>query len=370
MSTLKHLLAPPRYGFDCVPTTREILSEFFFRMNVVRSRKNWLPLYGWFMTSLLAIPLAVFAVRYSSLPLFAAGAVYGMVGLGSHGTFYLHRYATHRGFRFSNAMWLFVCKNLVVKIVPEEIYVISHHVHHKYAELPGDPYNARAGWLYCFLADVNHQPIAQDLSEPAYARLTMLLNHCGVRLNDYQRYRTWGSLCHPMFAVASYVLNWAFWYSAFYLVGGHALATALFGSAFVWAIGVRTFNFAGHGGGKDLRREGIDFHGGDRSINQTWSGLVAGEWHNNHHLYPNGARSGFLGYQIDLPWYFIRFLHAVGGVTSYRDYKAEFLTRHYQPFVAARANGAIATRPGRTSPSGSDLASVTERVTHTGQRPS
>ena len=337
MATLKHVLAPPRYGFDRIPSSREILSEFFHRMNVVRSRKQWLPLFGWVTTSLLAIPLTVFAFRYFSLPLLAAGFVYSMVGLGSHGTFYLHRYATHRAFRFRNPVWRFVCKNLVLKIAPEEIYVISHHVHHRYSEEAGDPYNARAGWLYCFLADVNHQPIATDLSEPAYARVTMLLNHCGVRLNSYAQYRVWGSLCHPGFALLSYALNWAFWYSAFYLIGGHALATALFGSAFVWAIGVRTFNFAGHGGGKELQGAGLDFYRGDRSINQAWPGFISGEWHNNHHLYPNGARAGFLRYQLDLPWLFIRLLHSVGGISSYRDYKAEFMTRHYLPYLDARA---------------------------------
>jgi stearoyl-CoA desaturase (delta-9 desaturase) len=55
-----------------------------------------------------------------------------------------------------------------------------------------------------------------------------------------------------------------------------------------------------------------------------WPGLVAGEWHNNHHLFPNGAKSGFLPYQVDLPWLFIRGLHRIGVVRSYRDYQAEF----------------------------------------------
>jgi sn-1 stearoyl-lipid 9-desaturase len=336
MSMLKHVLEPPRYGFEVVPSTRQILSEFCYRMNIMRSRKNWLPVFGWFMTALLAIPLAIFVARYFSFRLLAVGAVYGMVVLGSHGTLYLHRYATHRGYRFRNGVWRFVCKNLVLKVVPEEVYVISHHVHHQLSEQAGDPYNARAGWLYCFLADVNHQLIAQNLSEPAYARVTMLLNHCGVRINSYAQYRVWGSLCHPGFALLSFLLNWAFWYAAFYLIGGHALATALFGSAFVWAIGVRTFNFAGHGGGKERQVAGVDFYRGDRSVNQTWPGFISGEWHNNHHLYPNGARAGFLYYQLDLPWLFIRALHAVGGISSYRDYKAEFLTRHYLPYVRAR----------------------------------
>ncbi|MBK6692249.1 MAG: fatty acid desaturase [Myxococcales bacterium] len=333
MSTLEHVLAPPRYGFGAIPTNREIVSEFFYRLNVLRCRKNWIPLFAWATTLAFAVPLVVFVTHYFSFWLVLLGFVYSMVLLGSHGTFYLHRYATHRAYRFRSPLWRFVCKNLVIKIVTEETYVISHHVHHRYTEQAGDPYNARAGWLYCFFADVNHQRIAPDLTEAAYARLKLLIDHCGIRLNSFAQYQRWGSLCHPAFAFTSYALNWAFWYAAFYLVGGHALATALFGSAFVWAVGIRTFNFAAHGGGKDRQRPGVDFHTKDHSINQVWPGYVAGEWHNNHHLYPNGARSGFLGYQLDLPWLFIRAVHALGGIQSYRDYKEEFVVRYQRPYL-------------------------------------
>ena len=345
MSTLKNVLAPPRYGFDVFPSAREIVSEFFFRLNVFRTRKNWLAAFSWTTTLLFAVPLAVFLVKYFSWKLVVAGFLYSMVGLGSHGTFYLHRYATHRAFRFSHPVWRFVCKNLVIKIVPEEAYVISHHVHHRYSEEAGDPYNAKAGWLYCFLADVNHQGIAQDMSAPAYERVKRLMNHCGVKLNTYAQYNEWGSLCHPAYAFLSYSLNWIFWYGVFFLLGGHALATALFGSAFVWAIGVRTFNFAGHGGGKDRRRAGVDFYTKDHSINQVWPGFVAGEWHNNHHCYPNGARSGFLRYQLDLPWMLIRAVHALGGIESYRDYKAEFVEKQLNPYLEACVSERLSRRP-------------------------
>jgi stearoyl-CoA desaturase (delta-9 desaturase) len=152
-----------------------------------------------------------------------------------------------------------------------------------------------------------------------------------VRLNSYEQYRKWGSLCHPVFTIAHYVLNWIFWFLVFYFLGGFALATAIFGWAGVWAIGIRTFNYEGHGRGKDRRRDGVDFNRLDLSINQVWPGFVAGEWHNNHHLYPNGARSGFLKYQLDLPWLWIRALAAVGVVSSYRDFREDFLKTYLPP---------------------------------------
>ena len=334
------VLDPPSYGFErdgvlYVPTHREIWGEFFRRLNVFRSRKNWLPLFGWTWTLSLAIPLGIFLTHYLSWPLVLAGFLYSMVLMGSHGTFWLHRYCTHRAYQFRNPLVRMICRNLVIKIIPEEIYAISHHVHHQISEQPGDPYNVHAGWLYCFLADVNHQTIAKDLSEKDYGQLCKLMSHTGVHANSYAQYQRWGSLCHPAFTIAHYAFNWAFWFGVFYLTGGFPLATAIFGAAGFWAIGVRTFNYEGHGKGKDRRREGVDFNRRDWSVNQLWPGFVAGEWHNNHHLYPSGARSGFLSYQVDLPWYFIRFLSSIQAVSSYRDYAADFRRDYYEPYRAS-----------------------------------
>jgi fatty-acid desaturase len=258
---------------------------------------------------------------------------YSMVLLGSHGTLYLHRYGTHRGYQFQNSFSRFIVRNLVIKIVPEETYIVSHHVHHAFSEKAGDPYNVHGGWLYCFLADVNHQLIAREMSATDYSRVAKLVSHTGVHANSYEQYRRWGSVCHPLRTVLHYALNWVFWFSVFYAIGGLPLATGIFGCAAIWAFGVRTYNYDGHGGGKDKRREGSDFNREDLSINQVWPGYVAGEWHNNHHLYPNAARSGFLPHQLDLPWLFIRFYHFIGGISSYRDFKPEFYQNHYEPYL-------------------------------------
>ena len=320
-------------GALCVPSKRELFREFFSRLNVLKSRKNWLPFFTWFATCSLSIPFFIFLTSFFSWKLLVVGLLYSMVAMGTHGTIYLHRYSTHRAYQFSNGFARFIVRNLVIKIIPEEIYVISHHVHHQFPERPGDPYNMHGGWLYCFLADVNHQPIAQDLSRREYDSLTKLMSHTGMRVNSYKQYLKWGSLCHPFFTSLHFLLNWAFWYGIFYLLGGHALAVAIFGMAVIWAFGVRTYNYDGHGRGKDKRRDGVDFNRNDLSINQLWPGFVAGEWHNNHHLYPNGARSGFLPYQLDLAWLFIRFYAVLGGISSWRDYKKEFMYNNYSPRV-------------------------------------
>jgi stearoyl-CoA desaturase (delta-9 desaturase) len=350
MAFLDRVLEPPTYGFHrdgklYVPTHRELFAEFFKRLNVFANRKNWLAFFGWATSLSFAIPLYFFMAHHLSLGLMILGFIYSMVVLGSHGTLWLHRYSTHRAYTYRNAWIRTLCRNLVIKIVPEETYVISHYVHHQISEQPGDPYNVHAGWLYCFLADANHQPIRKDMSTAEYAQTCQMLKHTGVRMNSYEQYLKWGSICHPAWTVAHYATNWAAWYGIFYLAGGHALATALFGWAGVWAIGVRTFNYEGHGKGKDRRRDGIDFNRKDMSVNQVWPGYVAGEWHNNHHLYQSSACNGFLPYQIDLPWYFIRGLAAIGAVSTYRDFKKDFFRDYYEPYLRQKQGLELQAQP-------------------------
>lgn len=346
---LARVLEPPRYGWTrdgalYVPSVRESWAEFFHHVNPLVTRKNWVAAFSWFTTLVLAVPAVVYVAVYWSWPITAFGVVYSMVALGTHGTVWYHRYGSHQAYKFRNGFTRFIVRNLVIKLVVEEAYIVSHRVHHTLAEKPGDPYNATAGFLYCFLADANHQMIARDLDEKRYAQVARLVTHTGVKANTYAQYQRWGSIAHPARTVAHFAGNWAFWYAAFWLIGGHALATGVFAWSMMWAVGVRTYNFEGHGKGRDQRVDGVDFHRGDRSVNQMWPGYVAGEWHNNHHLYQNGARSGFLPYQLDLAWLFIRGYAAIGGITSWVDPKPQFMRDHYEPWLAAQRARETASR--------------------------
>lgn len=338
MPFLDHVLQPPSYGWKdetgnlIKPTVNQIVGEFFSRLNIFANRKNWLPFFSWFKVLCLVPFFIIFLVNYVSAFTLVAAFAYSMIIMGTHGTIWHHRYCTHGAYKFRNKFWRFFTQNLTINVIPEEIYVVSHHVHHAKSDEPGDPYNAYCGFFYCFLADVNHQPIAKDLSEADYNRVKMLMKHTGVTANTYQQYLRWGSYVNPGRAVLSWILNWSFWYLAFYLVGGHALACSLFGAAAFWAVGVRTFNYEGHGKGEDKQREGTDYNQKDKSINQLWPGFVAGEWHNNHHLFPKSARSGFKPHQIDLAWYYIKLMSMLGAVSKYKDYKKQFYQQYHLPY--------------------------------------
>ena len=213
MPFLDHVLQPPSYGWKddkgilIKPTVSQLFSEFFSRLNVFKTTTNWLPFFSWLKVLCLLPFFIVFVFYFLNVWTFAAAFVYSMIIMVTHGTIWHHRYCTHGAYKFRNAFWRVFTQNLTINVIPEEIYVISHHVHHAKSDEPGDPYNAQAGFFYCFLADVNHQPIAKDLSEADYNRVKLLMKHTGLKANTYAQYKRWGSYANPLRAVMSWLLN-------------------------------------------------------------------------------------------------------------------------------------------------------------------
>lgn len=347
MKLSDYILMEPRYkwadehGNFVKPTLGQLFSEYFYRINIFRDKRNWFPLYAWLLVLLLLPFFLLLITKYLSIGNVIIAFFYGMVFMGSHGTMWYHRYSTHNAFTFKNSFWKFISQHLVVKVIPEELYVVSHHIHHEKSDQPGDPYNAFGGFFYCFLADTNHQLMNRELSEEDYNIAKKNIAHTGTVMNSYEQYKKYGTIAHPGYILASTFLNWAFWGAFFYFLGewagtyggGLGLVCTIFGGTFVWAVGIRTFNYEGHGKGKGKKGWGSsDFNRADYSINQIWPGYVAGEWHNNHHLYATSARSGFLPYQLDLPWLYVKLLHFLGGISEYRDYKKQFYENYVHPF--------------------------------------
>lgn len=334
MAFIDTILQPPSYGWKnekgelIVPTKKQLWKEMFSRLNILKSQKNWLSFASLAMMVCMLPALYFFLFRFFSWSLLLVYLVYAMIVMGTHGTIWFHRYCTHKSYKFSNPFWRVFTQNLVIKTLPEEIYAISHHVHHAKSDEPGDPYNARGGFLYCMLAEFNHQRISETLSKEEYEKAANLMKHTGVGVNTYEEYRKWGSLAKPSYTIGVWILNWAFWFTAFYLMGGFALVCTMFSAALIWFIGVRAFNYTGHGGGEEKHVDGVDFDRRNLSINQMRPGLFAGEWHNNHHLYPGSARAGFLPHQLDLPWVYIFSLYKLGAVCSFHDSKKEFLKKY------------------------------------------
>ncbi len=335
MAFIDKILHPPSYGWEneqgelVQPTNKQLFKEAAKKMNVFLNKKNWLIATSVLMILSMLPFLYLFLFKYLSFSYLLVFLLYSMIIMSTHGTIWYHRFATHRAYQFKHPFWRWITQNLVVRTLPEEVYVVSHHVHHAKSDLPGDPYNARAGFWYCMLGELNHQSIARDLNEEDYSKLKIFLSHTGVQLNTYAAYQKLGTLVTPLYAYLSWFFNWAFWYGMFYLIGGHALACTLFSAALFWFVLVRAFNYTGHGKGEVQHKDDIDFDRTNLSINQSRPGWFSGEWHNNHHLYPNSARAGFLPYQIDLAWIYIFSMFKLGAISSYKDNKEQFLKNYY-----------------------------------------
>lgn len=334
MAFIDHILQKPSYGWATekgeliIPTSRQLFNQAFGSLNIFKTRKNWISVLSFAMLLSMIPFLVLFITQYFSWLLLIVILFYSLIIMGTHGTIWFHRFGTHKAYKFSHPVWRFITQHLVVKTLPEEIYIISHHVHHAKSDKPGDPYNSRAGLMYCMLAEFTHQTIAKDLSEKDYNKAAGLMKHTGVGINSYAQYIKWGSIANPWYTLATWLLNWAFWYTIFYLIGGHGLACAIFSAAFLWFVLVRAFNYTGHAGGKEMHIDGYDFDRSNLSINQARPGMFTGEWHNNHHLYPGSARAGFLPNQLDLAWIYIYVMHKIGVVSSYHDSKKDFLKRY------------------------------------------
>jgi hypothetical protein len=63
MAFLNNVLQPPSYGWTdangelAKPTPKQIINEFFSRLNVFKDKKNWLSFMSWMMVVVLAVPV-------------------------------------------------------------------------------------------------------------------------------------------------------------------------------------------------------------------------------------------------------------------------------------------------------------------------
>jgi fatty-acid desaturase len=329
---LRRVLKPPSYGWVTDthrPSDAAIRREWLANLAVHRDRRHFLTAFTWGVWAVMVIMLGVWALWFASWLTLAAGLAYTWLYLPQYGTFYFHRYGTHRAWRFRHPLFAWIAKHMSIRVIPEELYILSHHVHHRYADKDGDPYDPRGGWWYCFLADANHQNVAWDLSAGDYRRARAVLSHLAVRTNDYVAYQRWGMLARPGRLVLDFLGNWAVWALLLWWLGGWSLVFGVFGWTTAWLWGIRNFNFRAHGRGGDMRVDGEDFHRGDLSVNRSLSAWLASEWHNHHHLFPRSARNGYLWWQLDVIYWVVRVLHAVGIISSYRDDTPRFFAEHY-----------------------------------------
>ena len=188
--------------------------------------------------------------------------------------------------------------------------MIPHRLHHSKTDEAGDPYGPHLGWLGSYLATECQQKLNRDLSRQEYERLAKSLEHIGFPKNSYEKFQRTGSVETVAHYASRSVFANLFWTSLAYVLGGWWGVQAWIAGVFLYTFLVRDFNYRGHGGFFGTQREGTP-------LNQVFYGLIAGEWHENHHAHPRSARAGLAWWQLDVPFWIIKAMAGCGVVRQY-----------------------------------------------------
>ncbi len=201
-----------------------------------------------------------------------------------------HRYFSHKSFKTSRFMQFMLALLATSSAQKGVIWWASHHRHHhKHSDQMGDVHSAKldgfwwshVGWILSDKFETTDEAKVKDLTR--YPELMWL-----------EKY----------YLVPPTVLG-----VGLFLAGGWwALVWGLFVSTTLLWHGTFTINSLTHVWGSTRYKTT------DNSRNNLLLALITmGEgWHNNHHYYQRSARQGFFWYEIDLTYYVLRAMAAVG----------------------------------------------------------
>ncbi len=245
--------------------------------------------------------LAVFWVGVSPVALAVAGALYAVRMFALTG--FYHRYFSHRTFRTSRAMQFAFALIGASSVQRGPLWWAAHHRnHHRHAETARDPHSptvhgfwrSHVLWFLTPRGFHTHWERIPDLAK--YPELRWL-----------DRFDT---LVPVLLALALYATGALLERVAPQLgtSGGQMLVWGFFVSTVVLFHATVTINSLAHVFGS--RR----FDTRDDSRNNLWLALLTfGEgWHNNHHFFPGTVRQGFRWWEVDLTWYGLRAMAALG----------------------------------------------------------
>ena len=245
--------------------------------------------------------LCVIWVGVSPVALVVAASLYAVRMFALTG--FYHRYFSHRAFRTSRTVQFVFAIIGAACVQRGPLWWAAHHRHHHiHADTPQDPHSPRvhgflwshAGWFLTSAA------FATDLD-----RLPDLRGYPELRWLD--RY----DLVVPVvLAIALYVAGalLATYWPALGTTGPQMLVWGFFVSTIVLFHATVTINSLAHQFGRQR------FKTRDASRNNVWLALLTfGEgWHNNHHFYPGSARQGFRWWEVDITWYGLKAMQALG----------------------------------------------------------
>ncbi|MDV6328542.1 hypothetical protein Q5L94_10740 [Idiomarina sp. Sol25] len=307
------------------PRVNEVLRQYIHLINPRKDRSHWLNLHVevYFYISLFFF--VSFLTQYLNIINILIFSVLFYVMSNLINTFWYHRFCSHNAFTFSS-QWM---PTLIMWFNPiayrEEVYAYNHLLHHRFSDTSNDPYGPHLGWLGNFFASPFYK-VDRTVSKEEFEHMKKVICHIGFKFASYESFQRWGSVeSVSSFIIRSTFAN-TFWAFLMWLLGGLELLTIWYAVIFAYHSVARDFNYRGHGGGteKAQHKDSVDFYHSSKALNQLFYGLSAGEWHNNHHAFQRSANAGFLPYQLDVPFLFVKLLKRIGVISKYNNAQAAF----------------------------------------------
>lgn len=252
---------------------------------------QWNPTVIAYMAVVHVLAVSAFFLPWPPYALPVVVGLYGLIMLCT--TVGLHRLISHRA--FSCPKWVEYGLVTVAMLSGQGsplLWAATHRIHHARSDLEGDVHSPTRGFWYAHIGW-----ILDDASTSPDAWRTYCRDIAGDRYYQWLlRYRMVPQLV--LVGVMGLTLGW------------RALPACFFLPLVLWMHGTYTVNSVCHVAAFGYRAH----ESRDRSRNVWWVSLVAlGEgWHNNHHAWPASARHGWVWWQFDPGWLFIRLLEVLG----------------------------------------------------------
>ena len=245
--------------------------------------------------------LGIFWVGWSATAIVVALTLYVVRMLAVTG--FYHRYFSHKSFKTSRiAQFLFALAGASA-VQRGPLWWASHHRHHHiHSDKAEDAHSPKqhgfwwshVGWI-----------VSKQNFSPKFDRIPDL-----VKFKELVWLDRFDVLVPVLLAVCLYLVGMALetHIPELQTTGGHMLVWGFFVSTVFLYHATYTVNSLAHKFGS--RR----YKTNDDSRNSLLIALITcGEgWHNNHHHYPGAVRQGFYWWEVDLTYYFLRLLSALG----------------------------------------------------------
>lgn len=252
------------------------------------------------------IPLLAFFTHVTAFDWILCAALYVVRMFFVTGGY--HRYFSHRAFKTSRFFQFILAGGAQSSFQKGVLWwAANHRIHHKHSDTPEDPHSANLyGFWYAHIGWI----MGPEYKPTRYDLIKDMKNKELYWLNKYH------FVPPVVLALAVYLVGNKVNGTGFFDWGA-GVSTLLIGfflSTIILFHGTFTINSLMHKIGKQRYKTG------DQSRNSLVLALVTlGEgWHNNHHYYQSAAQQGFYWWEIDITYYIIRTLGALGIVWDIR----------------------------------------------------